>query len=80
MIKDPRRTLNAINNRVTVALPLTSIDIHHLSKHLSLQLEDLLDVDLFSENASDKKHGVILQYNEETKKWQSVRQKAYGNH
>lgn len=68
MIKDPRRSVNAINNRVTVSLPLTSMDVDYLKRSLQLSVEDLGDIDL-----SAKSGGVVLQYNADAKKWQAVK-------
>ena len=42
--KEPTRTLNSINNRVTVSLPMTTIDVEEVSKRI--QLENLRDVDV----------------------------------
>lgn len=70
MYKDPRKTLQAINNRVTVALPLTSIDVDLIADNIKLKLEQLADVDVETEGKTD---GVLLVFNTNTQQWQSTK-------
>lgn len=67
MYKDPRKTLQAINNRVTVSLPLASIDIDLIGD--KLKVENLADVDTETFGKTD---GVVLVYNQAAQKWQST--------
>ena len=68
MYKDPRKTLQAINNRVTVALPLTSIDVDLIADNI--KLEQLAEVDVETEGKTD---GVLLVFNTNTQQWQSTK-------
>lgn len=68
MYKDPRKTLQAINNRVTVSLPLTTVDAELIGQ--KLKLEKLADVDVETEGKDD---GVILVFNKNTQQWQSTK-------
>jgi hypothetical protein len=65
MLTKPQRVTNAINNRVTVALPITSLDIDYLSENMRVKLNDLKDVD-----ASALADGAMLVWDEETESWQ----------
>ena len=67
MYKDPRKTLQAINNRVTASLPLT-VDAELIGQ--KLKLEKLADVDVETEGKDD---GVILVFNKNTQQWQSTK-------
>jgi hypothetical protein len=66
--KEPIRTLNSINNRVTVSLPMTTIDVEEVSKRI--QLENLRDVDV---KTYDKEDGSVLVFDEYTQMWKSQR-------
>lgn len=66
--KEPTRTLNSINNRVTVSLPMTTIDVEEVSKRI--QLENLRDVDV---KTYGKEDGSVLVFNEYTQMWKSQR-------
>lgn len=65
MLTKPQRVTNAINNRVTVALPITSLDIDYLSENMKVKLNDLKDVD-----AKDLADGAMLVWDEEMENWQ----------
>lgn len=66
--KEPTRTLNSINNRVTVSLPMTTIDVEEVSKRI--QLENLRDVDV---KTYGKEDGSVLVFDESTQMWKSQR-------
>lgn len=66
--KEPTRTLNSINNRVTVSLPMTTIDVEEVSKRI--QLENLRDVDV---KTYGKEDGSVLVFDESTQTWRSKR-------
>lgn len=66
--KEPTRTLNFINNRVTVSLPMTTIDVEEVSKRI--QLENLRDVDV---KTYGKEDGSVLVFDEYTQMWKSQR-------
>jgi hypothetical protein len=66
--KEPTRTLNSINNRVTVSLPMTTIDAEEVSKRI--QLENLRDVDV---KTYGKEDGSVLVFDEYTQMWKSQR-------
>lgn len=66
--KEPTRTLNSINNRVTVSLPMTTIDVEEVSKRI--QLENLRDVDV---KTYGKEDGSVLVFDESTQTWRSQR-------
>lgn len=68
MYKDPRKTLQAINNCVTVAVPLTTADTDLISR--KIKLEKLADVDVETEGKDD---GVLLVFNGNTQQWQSTK-------
>ena len=68
MYKDPRKTLQAINNCVTVAVPLTTVDTDLIAK--KIKLEKLADVDVETEGKDD---GVLLVFNGNTQQWQSTK-------
>ena len=79
MLRNPKKTLQAINNCVTVALPLTSIDMEHIIESVTesitdklgdMSIENISDVDLVTEGVED---GSLLVYKAETQKWQSTR-------
>ena len=75
MLRNPKKTLQAINNCVTVALPLTSIDIDHIidavtDKMGTSSIENMIDVDLTTEGVED---GSLLVYKAEIQKWQSTK-------
>ena len=66
--KEPTRTLNSINNRVTVSLPMTTIDVEEVSKRI--QLENLRDVDV---KTYGKEDGSVLVFDKFTQMWKSQR-------
>lgn len=66
--KEPTRTLNSINNRVTVSLPMTTIDVEEVSKRI--QLENLRDVDV---KTYGKEDGSVLVFDKSTQMWKSQR-------
>ena len=66
--KEPTRTFNSINNRVTVSLPMTTIDVEEVSKRI--QLENLRDVDV---KTYGKEDGSVLVFDESTQTWRSQR-------
>lgn len=73
MLRDPRKTLQAVNNCVTVALPLTSIDIDVIVQHVlqtigDFKIDKLVDVDLETYGLRD---GSLLIYSQKNNKWQS---------
>ena len=68
MYKDPRNTLQCIHNRVTVALPLETIDVDLIAE--KIKIEDLADVDVETEGKTD---GVLLVFNQNTQQWQSTK-------
>ena len=70
MLKNPKKVLQAINNSVTVSLPLTSIDVEELVNEVTerLQLSNLKDVDVTS-----LEDGSLLIYNHEETKWKASR-------
>ena len=75
MLRNPKKTLQAINNCVTVALPLTSIDLDHIvdavtDKLGNISIENMIDVDLTTEGVED---GSLLVYKAEIQKWQSTK-------
>ena len=49
MYKDPRKTLQCIHNRVTVALPLETVDVDLIAE--KIKIEDLADVDVETESS-----------------------------
>ena len=89
MLRNPKKTLQAINNCVTVALPLTSIDLDTIIEKVLEQtssntIQGMTDVDLTTEGVEDGSllvymsiiHGmptVRLQYNKALQKWQSTK-------
>lgn len=74
MLRNPKKSLQAINNCVTVAMPLTEIDIDYVADKVTSQLEfvdnltEMKDVDV-----SALENGSILIFNEIEQKWQSTR-------
>lgn len=68
MYKDPRKTLQCIHNRVTVALPLETVDVDLIAE--KIKIEDLADVDIETEGKTD---GVLLVFNQNTQQWQSTK-------
>lgn len=74
MLRNPKKSLQAINNCVTVAMPLTEIDVDYIADKVTGQLEfvdhlsELQDVDL-----RILEEGSILVFNELENKWQSTR-------
>ena len=74
MLRNPKKSLQAINNCVTVAMPLTEIDIDYVADNDTTQLEfvdnltEMKDVDV-----SALENGSILIFNEIEQKWQSTR-------
>ena len=57
MLRKPVKTVQAINNRVTVSLPLTQFNTQELAA--KIKIEDLRDVDIVTEGKTD---GVVLVY------------------
>ena len=75
MLRNPKKTLQAINNCVTVALPLTSIDIEMIIEKVLEQtgtcaLGTMPDIDFETEGVED---GSVLVYKAELQKWQSTK-------
>ena len=75
MLRNPKKTLQAINNCVTVALPLTSIDLDViidkvLEQTTSNSIGNMSDIDFATEGVED---GSMLVYNAEIQKWQSTK-------
>ena len=75
MLRNPKKTLQAINNCVTVALPLTSIDMDViidkvLEQTTSNSIGNMTDIDFATEGVED---GSMLVYNAESQKWQSTK-------
>ena len=66
--KEPTRTLNSINNRVTVSLPMTTIDVEEVSKRI--KIENLRDVDV---KTYGKEDGSVLVFDGYTQTWRSQR-------
>lgn len=74
MIRNSKSVLQCVNNVVTVALPLTSIDIDEIVNRVSetigrTSINDLEDVDTDTFGLSD---GYMLVFDEITQKWQST--------
>ena len=74
MLRNSVRQLQCTNNVVTVALPLTSIDIDEIVNRVSetigrTSIGDLEDVDTDTFGLSD---GYMLVFDEITQKWQST--------
>lgn len=74
MLRNPRKTLQSVNNCVTVALPLTSIDVEQIVNQVveivgSPAISDMTDVDFDTYGLED---GAILVYNGVTQQWQST--------
>lgn len=74
MIRNPNHVLQCTNNVVTVALPLTSIDIDEIVNRVSetigrTSIKDLEDVDTDTFGLQD---GYMLVFDEITQKWQST--------
>ena len=67
LLRDPKRTVCAINNKVTVSLPLTQIDVKDIANKINI--EDLADVDIETYGKND---GVVLVYDSNTAQWQST--------
>ena len=75
MLRNPKKTLQAINNCVTVALPLTSVDLDRIIESVKEAVQvgnisGMEDIDLTTYGVED---GSLLVYNKETEKWQSTR-------
>ena len=68
MCIDSRKTLQCIHNRVTVALPLETVDVDLIAE--KIKIEDLADVDVETEGKTD---GVLLVFNQNTQQWQSTK-------
>lgn len=74
MLRNPKKSLQAINNCVTVAMPLTEIDVDYIADKVTSQLEyvdhlsEMQDIDL-----RNLEEGSILVFNELENKWQSTR-------
>ncbi len=73
MLRNPRKTLQMCNNKVTVSLPLTEIDIEQIIDRVveaigRTSLSELEDVDLQSFGLKD---GSLLIYNSISQTWQS---------
>lgn len=68
MLRKPVKTVQAINNRVTVSLPLTQFNTQELAA--KIKIEDLRDVDIVTEGKTD---GVVLVYNVNTEQWTSTK-------
>lgn len=68
MLRKPTKTVQAINNRITVSLPLTQFNTQELAA--KIKLEDLRDVDIVTEGKTD---GVVLVYNGNTEQWTSTK-------
>lgn len=68
MLKKPTKTVQAINNRVTVSLPLMQFDTDEIAG--KIKLEELRDVDIVTEGKTD---GVVLVYDANTDTWKSTR-------
>ena len=68
MLRKPTKTVQAINNRVTVSLPLTQFNTQELAA--KIKIEDLRDVDIVTEGKTD---GVVLVYNGNTEQWTSTK-------
>ena len=74
MLRNSVKQLQCANNVVTVALPLTSIDIDEIVNRVSetigrTSIGDLEDVDTDTFGLND---GYVLVYDEITQKWQST--------
>ena len=74
MLRNPRKTLQMCNNKVTVSLPLTEIDIEEIIDRVTetigrTALGDLEDIDLKTYGLND---GYILVFDHISKKWQST--------
>ena len=74
MLRNPRKTLQSVNNCVTVALPLTSIDVQQIVNQVveiigKQTVSELEDVDLDTYGLED---GSVLVYNAFTQQWQST--------
>lgn len=67
MLKYPKRTLYAVNDRVTVSLPMTTIDAEAIAG--KIKVEQLKDVDTMSEG---KRDGSVLVYDQNTETWRST--------
>ena len=76
MLRNPKKTLQAINNCVTVALPLTSIDLDVIidkvleQANIANNIGNMSDIDFATEGVED---GSMLVYNAEIQKWQSTK-------
>lgn len=75
MLRNPKKTLQAINNCVTVALPLTSIDLDIILEKVvdivgTHSIENMTDVDFETYGVED---GSLLVYNKALQKWQSTK-------
>lgn len=74
MLRNPKKSLQAINNCVTVAMPLTEIDVDYIADKVTGRLEyvdnlsEMQDVDL-----RNLEEGSLLVFNEIEQKWQSTR-------
>lgn len=73
MLRNCQKALQCVNNVVTVALPLTSIDLDELITKVSeaigrTSISNIEDVDTETYGV---KNGSLLIYDEVTKKWQS---------
>ena len=74
MLRNPRKTLQMCNNKVTVSLPLTEIDIEEIIDRVAeaigrASIADIEDVDLTTYGLYD---GYVLVYDHISKKWQST--------
>lgn len=74
MLRNPRKTLQMCNNKVTVSLPLTEIDIEEIIDRVSeaigrTSVGDIEDVDLETYGLQS---GYILVYDSISQKWQST--------